>query len=371
MAAPTQAQQSAFGYFHSLQKVKTEETQNVFESQFKSSHNVQSSEVWAENVPFAADVTAADAAAASFPATIKKYSFTSLTEVVGSNGQAWFIDDGGTFVRPWIDPVDIPNSVTNIPSTGYEAKLFESDDTQVPPATGSWSINYYAGMVLFEPGFTPADLGYGVPKISAYAYIGGTVGGSSLSETAINQTAHGFIVGDSIYHNGTVFAKAQSDDVDTLSFLVVTSVEDVDNFRAASSGFLDSLTGLVAGQYYYLSDTTAGEWVAVEPTISNPVFFANTTTSGWILPFRPALSTSSVTAAVFTQIDVFTSTAGQIVYALSQTPNPNAIISMNGLELIEGASEDYTITGSTLNLNNFWLIIDAGYKIKARYNYTS
>ena len=173
MASPSQLTERKSGYFHSLSKAITNETQYPFESKFKSSHTIKYDEVWAESIPYCPDVASADAFALN-SSIIKKYELKELTEIPGSNGQAWYINDN-KFVRPFISPVDVVQSGTNMPSIGFDVKLYKENGTFISPTSGVWFVDYYAGIVHFESAYTPADLGYGKPKISVYVYIGKTV----------------------------------------------------------------------------------------------------------------------------------------------------------------------------------------------------
>ena len=69
----------------------------------------------------------------------------TLTQVFGSNGQAWYFNTGGTFVRPWISPVDVPDIATNAPSYGFQMKLYDSGGTSIGLTSSSWIVDYYAG----------------------------------------------------------------------------------------------------------------------------------------------------------------------------------------------------------------------------------
>ncbi len=163
------------GFFHGLSKVPTSSTQQVYESKYKSAHSVKSNEIWSDPIAYAANTSAADAEA-TVNLAVTKYTLQSLTEIAGSNGQAWYLDNIGTFVRPFISPVDIPHPTTNSPSDGYQGLLYQSDNTIITPTEGSWLFDYYAGIVKFAEGFTPSDMGWGIPKISCYVYSGATGG---------------------------------------------------------------------------------------------------------------------------------------------------------------------------------------------------
>lgn len=304
MAQPTDATKLGKSFFHAFSKTQTESTQYVFESLYKSAHSTRGSDVWADTVPYAIDVTAADNNATAYPSRIKKYTLTSLTEIPGSNGQAWYINDGGKFVRPWIAPTDIPNPTTNDPSYGYQARLYKSDNSQVMPASGVWMIDYYAGLILFEIGSTPADLGYGIPKTTCYSYIGATLtstgtsgGGMTLDITQANS----FVQGDAIYLSSTgIWTLARANNENTLGVALVSSPTPT-SFTAIFGGPITGLTGKIAGQYYFVSDTVAGTLITTEPgTFSNPLLLATTSTGGVVVPFRP--STAGILTVVLPEL---------------------------------------------------------------------
>lgn len=111
-------------------------------------------------------------------------------------------------------------------------------------------------------------------------------GGSAVT-TAITQ-ANTFAVGNAVYYTGSAWSLAKADSPNTLAIGVVSAATGSD-FTLTMSGVITGLSGLTAGEYYYVSDVTAGALTATEPTTySNPVLFATSTTSGIVLPYRPA-----------------------------------------------------------------------------------
>ena len=110
----------------------------------------------------------------------------------------------------------------------------------------------------------------------------------------INQTTHGFSVGDIAYYNGTAWSKAKADADSTSEVLgVVSAVADANNFTVKTLGYISGLSGLTAGTTYYLSAATAGLLTATEPTtaghVSKPVLVATSTTEGYIIHSRGAI----------------------------------------------------------------------------------
>jgi hypothetical protein len=105
-----------------------------------------------------------------------------------------------------------------------------------------------------------------------------------------NQTAHGFAVLDAIYHNGTIWTKAQADSADTLAEFVVTEVTDVDNFVANRFGELTVAShGLTVGEHYFLSDTVAGGNRVTEPSeFSSPLFYIEDANTVHLEVYRPS-----------------------------------------------------------------------------------
>lgn len=107
----------------------------------------------------------------------------------------------------------------------------------------------------------------------------------------IHQPGHNFKPGQAIYFNADkkIYMLARSDNELTVGLFIVAKVADADNFTLVQAGFVEGLEGLIPGEYYYVSAGTAGELTTVEPPdISNPIFVADTDTSGFVLPFRPS-----------------------------------------------------------------------------------
>ena len=100
---------------------------------------------------------------------------------------------------------------------------------------------------------------------SVKAYIDANVDGKTL-KTTINQSAHGFVVGDVLRHNGSAWVKSQADSAVNSDVLgIVESSIDSDNFVLVYWGEI-TLSGLTAGAEYYLSATTAGATTTTAPS---------------------------------------------------------------------------------------------------------
>jgi len=198
---PSDAFKLRKAFFHALGKANTEATQEVYESAYKSLGNITVNDVWIDSIPYCATQTDADNFASTHPEIIKKYDKFALTEVPGSNGQAWYCDDGGTWMRPWISPVDIPHPTTNLPSTGFQVILYDESENYIAPTVGIWIPDYYAGMIYFQEGYTPAEQGWGNIKATFYVYIGKTLYDTSIiSGVKLNtyKVTNPYQVGESI-----------------------------------------------------------------------------------------------------------------------------------------------------------------------------
>ena len=159
MAQPTELFKDSKAYFHYLSKIHSQDGQYPFEAIYKSGHTVQIGQVWADVVPYCVDRAAVLAAD---PTIVKPYTDAALKPISGSNGEAWYCEDLGNFITPWIAPVDVPQVGTKYPSFGFELTLKDHAGTIIPATSGVWIVDYYSGMVLFEKGSTPYDMGWAV-----------------------------------------------------------------------------------------------------------------------------------------------------------------------------------------------------------------
>jgi len=127
----------------------------------------------------------------------------------------------------------------------------------------------------------------------------------------VEQSQHGFEVGQVLYFNGTKYQLACSDHENTTGMFMVSQIgkdgrgnPSGTHFTVVQAGYVDGLAdledaadgaSLKPGHYYFVSDQVAGALTPVEPLhISNPIFFADTAESGFVLPFRPGESIQHV-----------------------------------------------------------------------------
>jgi hypothetical protein len=123
----------------------------------------------------------------------------------------------------------------------------------------------------------------------------------------ITQTAHGFAVGNSVYYNnsGPAYALVLSTDASfgDQGVGIVSKVVSANVFEFVPNGFIGGLAGLTANTYYYLSSVTAGAMSTSAPTTGYtlPVFYALSTTTGTVLPWKPMYKSGAIVQTAYTQ----------------------------------------------------------------------
>jgi hypothetical protein len=96
---------------------------------------------------------------------------------------------------------------------------------------------------------------------------------------AVTQASHGLAVGDVIRHNGTSYVAATADtSANAEAVGIVTTVPDVDSFTYQAAGFVTGLSGLTAGELYYLQDD--GSLGTTPGTVEKAILIAVSSTSG-------------------------------------------------------------------------------------------
>ncbi len=131
-------------------------------------------------------------------------------------------------------------------------------------------------------------------------------GSGSANTLSVTQAAHGFTVGQVVYYNGTAYALAEATSVALAEAIgVVSTVTSSSVFVITTSGYIPSaagLTGLTAGDVYWLSDVTAGLLSATEPStvgnIQKPMLVADSTTSGFVINYRGEVIPATFTLPV-------------------------------------------------------------------------
>ena len=97
--------------------------------------------------------------------------------------------------------------------------------------------------------------------------------------------------GQAVYFNGTDWQCADASDGYKLGIGILGNVT-MDGFTVYLAGPIKGLSGLSAGSYYFVSDSSPGSLTTTEPTdplsYSNPILFATSATEGVVLQYRPS-----------------------------------------------------------------------------------
>jgi len=142
-------------------------------------------------------------------------------------------------------------------------------------------------------------------------YVDSQVSGATSGTTAtsgenvtlgIAQSSHGLAVNDFIGWSGSTYNKAIADGNYDGEFVgLVSDVPDANSFCVTQSGYVTGLTAsFAANTTYWLSEGTAGLLTSTEPTgdgeISKAAFMADTTSSGWVLPYAGVVVSTGATS---------------------------------------------------------------------------
>ena len=172
------------------------------------------------------------------------------------------------------------------------------------------------------------------------------IGGAAGTTAEITQNSHGFVVKDAIYHNGSTWAKAQANSVNSLALGIVTE-KTTNTFVVAQSGRFElSSHGLTVGQWYYLSSSSAGGLVTTEPVISQPIVYVEDSNTIQIFQYRPTNLLINGTSSVIPGDNTVTSAKivnGTIV-ADDLATNAITTIKITDLNVTTGKLADDAVT---------------------------
>lgn len=98
----------------------------------------------------------------------------------------------------------------------------------------------------------------------------------------VTQAAHGLSVGDVVRFDGTAYVKATADTAGNAEAVgVVTAVPDSGTFAYQTAGVVSTLSGLTAGELYYLRDD--GSLGASAGTVEKPILIATSSTTAVLI----------------------------------------------------------------------------------------
>lgn len=180
---PTSLTQQRSAFYHTANRSLTRADQEIFNTTLNSTGITKAvSELYRDVLPFVNTKEEIDTWLTSNPGYLLKHDKVALTELVGSNGQTWYIEHNGERVTTFITEQFLVDLGNNTVPNGYVFELYEQDGTRIPPATYDWWVKPDEGLIRFEAGSTPADLGIGVPSATVYSGIIQVTSGSSVGE---------------------------------------------------------------------------------------------------------------------------------------------------------------------------------------------
>ena len=141
-----------------------------------------------------------------------------------------------------------------------------------------------------------------IRKMPYSSGVTSTVSGERITKL-INQPSHGFSCGTVIGWSGGTYNRAIANDTYNGEILgIVSKCYNTSCFDLTQAGYVSGLTSLSANTTYFLSDVTPGLLTTAEPSTSGylvkAVLIANSSTSGWVLPYPGYLVTSGTTVGI-------------------------------------------------------------------------
>ena len=255
---------------------------------------------------------------------------------------------------------------------------------QLQPSEGAFGNGDKTKLDTIEASADVTDTANVVSALTAGTNV--TIGGDgTISSTAAgtditkveSQSSHGFAVGELLYDNAGTWTKAQADNPITAEVVGIVTAVDTNDFDLTISGYVSGLAGLTANTLYYLSDSVAGGLTATEPTangsISKPVFWATSTTTGYFTNYRGITNVNSgATTKVETQAshgfavgDLVYDNAGTWTKAQADDPTTADVIGI--VTAVDTDDFDLTnagyvsgLTGLTANATHFLSDATAG-----------
>lgn len=300
-----------------------------------------------------------------------------IGDILGYDGTVWFLAQANTDATSEV--YGIVSSITDqntftLTTSGYVAGL----TGLTPGGTYFLSDSVPGSMSLTEP-TTPGQIskpiflamsltsGLFVEMRGELVQSGGSGGGNGAALLdPIQQTAHGFTVGDILRYDGTGWVWSQANlDANSEVYGMVSVVVDPDNFIITTSGYVTGLVGLTPGTTYFLSAVTPGRMTPTEPTgdgeISKPIFLSTSPTSGLFTDMRGELIASGGLGANGTALS-------DSIMQVNHGFSIGDAVRFDGTEWawsqadIDAHSEVYGLVSNVIDLDNF-TITTSGYVV--------
>ena len=216
MTSEISRERSAF--YHVANRAQTRADQRIYNTTINSS-GIDDAVVQAYRsvLPFEGLKADVDTWIAANSGVIEKHDNVALTELLGSNGQTWYIEKDGERVRTFIAEQFLVDLSNNTVPNAYVFELYRGDGTRIPPATYDWWVIPDEGLIRFEEGATPADLGIGTPSATVYSGL--------LDTAAITGGGGGdpLVIGDPLTDGTWIIIRDVNDNLDSYPTDIPTS----------------------------------------------------------------------------------------------------------------------------------------------------
>ena len=243
-------------------------------------------------------------------------------------------------------------------TTEYDPVLYKADGSTVINRFSpiNWNLDRYNGILFIQDPPAAFDISADRPAfIEAYLYVGdylisGGGGSGERLEKDINQSSHGFGLGDVLTVSGGTYVKALALNSYPEPLGIVTNSITSDKFTLSYIGYTNSLSSvtddngnsLSGDTVYYVSDTVAGKLCAIAPVgvdeIVKPILFAITSSEGNILQVRGNVVNSGGTGGGSTSgVTVVNSGGGN---EIGVTPNTPTIVELRTIVGSGGTTVD-------------------------------
>jgi len=187
---------------------------------------------------------------------------------------------------------------------------------------------------------------------------GGGGGGTGVSQD-ITQVAHGFSLGDVIKRtSGSWVISTADNDINAESLGVISVVADANNFTVIFDGLIDTLSGLMDGQVYFLATSSTGPvplrnvtlTEPLTPYVSKPIYVATSPSSAIITSYRGVIIASGSTelsgSALFISGSQTSRFIGNVEITGSLVITSSATFRNIGMTILEGPTTASIISAS-------------------------
>lgn len=234
------------------------------------------------------------------------------------------------------------------------------------PTANSTTVTISGGGGSFPGGDLCSGTGSTVTVGAGLTLLAGTLsasggGGASVTES-ITQAVHGFVVGapTPVYlaTDGNYYA-GDASDISKLAIgvAVATNASDFVLYLAGAVSWSSALSA-TTGNYYYTSPVTPGTLTSTEPTAtsqySNPILFATSATTGYVMPFRPNAVSGGIWPGTASELAAADGTAVMVGSGLTLAAGTLSASGGGGASVGPFASRPAASSGATYYPTDGW-----------------